>query len=88
MSVADLATVSDVSARTLFTVFRQRYGTGPIGFLKARRLEAVQRALLAADCLGTTVTEVAMHFGFFHLGQFSQDYRQAFQELPSETLRR
>ena len=50
--------------------------------------EAVQRALLVADPLRTTVTEVAMHFGFFHLGQFARDYRQAFQELPSETLRR
>ena len=29
-----------------------------------------------------------MGYGFFHLGQFSKDYRQAFQELPSETLRR
>ncbi|MDH3600509.1 MAG: helix-turn-helix domain-containing protein [Candidatus Tectomicrobia bacterium] len=88
VSVADLAEVSGVSARTLFKAFHERHGTGPIGFLKARRLEAVQRALLVADPHSTTVTEVAMDFGFFHLGQFSKDYRHAFQELPSETLRR
>jgi len=88
VSVADLAAVSGVSARTLFKGFHERHGTSPMGFLKARRLEAVQRALLAADPHSTTVTEVAMDFGFFHLGHFSRDYRQAFQELPSETLRR
>ena len=88
VSVADLSEVSGISARTLFKAFHRRHDSGPMGFLKARRLEAAQRALLAADPSGTTVTEIAMRFGFFHLGQFSKDYRQAFQELPSETLRR
>ena len=87
VSIADLSEVSGVSSRTLFKMFQERHGMGPIGFLKVRRLEAVHRALLAADPQGTTVTEVAMGFGFFHLGHFSRDYRQAFQELPSETLR-
>ena len=88
VSIADLSAVSGVNARSLGTMFRKRHGHGPMGFVKACRLEAAQRALLAADPASTTVTEVAMEFGFFHLGQFSKDYRQAFQELPSETLRR
>ena len=95
VSLADLAgasgvsaEVAGVSARALSKAFRKRHGTGPMGFLKARRLEAAQRALLAADPKSTTVTEIALRFGFVHLGQFPADYRKAFQELPSETLRR
>jgi transcriptional regulator GlxA family with amidase domain len=32
------------------------------------------------------VTRVAMDCGFFHLGRFARDYRQAFGESPSVTL--
>lgn len=87
MSLADIAEVAGVSARALSKAFRKRHGTGPMGFLKARRLEAAQRALLSAEPDQTTVTDIALHFGFIHLGQFAADYRKVFQELPSETLR-
>jgi len=33
------------------------------------------------------VMEIAMQWGFFHAGWFSQDYRQQFGESPSTTLR-
>ncbi|MFP5456117.1 MAG: helix-turn-helix domain-containing protein, partial [Alphaproteobacteria bacterium] len=36
----------------------------------------------------TTVSELALEWGFTHLGRFSAEYRRRFQELPSETLRR
>lgn len=88
LSVADVAEISGVNARTLSRAFKKRYGMGPMAFLKERRLEQAQRALLGADSESTTVTEIATRLGFYHLGQFSKDYRQAFQELPSETLRR
>jgi AraC-like DNA-binding protein len=88
VSVADIAEVAGVNARTLARAFKKRYGMGPIGILKERRLEAAQRALLAASPEATTVTEIASSLGFFHLGQFSADYHKAFQELPSETLHR
>ena len=77
-----------MNARTLSRAFKKRYGMGPMTFLKERRLEHAQRTLLAADSESTSVTEIATQLGFYHLGQFSKDYRQAFQELPSETLRR
>ena len=35
-----------------------------------------------------TVTDAAMRFGFRELGRFAVDYRAAFGESPSETLRR
>ena len=57
-------------------------------YVKQIRLESAQRTLLAAKTGVTTVTEVAVDHGFFQLGRFSADYRNAFGELPSETLGR
>ena len=34
-----------------------------------------------------SVSEIALDWGFSHFGQFAQDYRHLFGELPSETLR-
>jgi AraC-like DNA-binding protein len=67
----------------------QRYrGTTPMDHIRARRLERVHDELLAADPLATSVTDVAMRWGFGHLGKFAQAYRRRFDERPSETLRR
>ena len=88
LSLADIAEVAGVSARTLSRAFKKRYGVGPMTFRKERRLEAAQRALLAASHEAATVTKIATGLGFYHLGQFSADYHKAFQELPSETLHR
>jgi hypothetical protein len=32
------------------------------------------------------VTTVATRFGFYHLGRFSVEYRERFDELPPQTL--
>jgi AraC-like DNA-binding protein len=36
---------------------------------------------------GTSVEQVARRWGFTHLGRFAHDYRVAFGQLPSATLR-
>jgi AraC family transcriptional regulator, ethanolamine operon transcriptional activator len=45
----------------------------------------VRRALRQA-APGVTIQDIASHWGFWHLSQFAQDYRQLFGELPSDTL--
>jgi AraC family transcriptional regulator, ethanolamine operon transcriptional activator len=47
----------------------------------------VRRGLREAEA-GATVQDVAARWGFWHLGQFSLDYKKHFFELPSETLSR
>ncbi len=47
----------------------------------------VRDRLLTARNEGKTVTDIAMKYSFFHLGQFAVDYRKIFGESPSETLR-
>ena len=46
----------------------------------------VRGELLAARP-GTTVTDTATRWGFFHLGRFAEEYAALFYELPSQTLR-
>lgn len=60
----------------------------PMSYLKILRLQSVYRVLKANQSNNTTVTETATRFGFYHLGYFAQDYKQMFDELASETLKR
>jgi transcriptional regulator GlxA family with amidase domain len=38
--------------------------------------------------VGETVADIAMSWGFWHLGRFSATYRSMFAELPSTTRQR
>lgn len=82
-----LAEVAGVSIRTLSRAFSKRHGLGPLAFLKQRRFDATFRTLLGAIPEETSVTDVAMNFGFWHMGLFAIEYRQIFGESPSRTLR-
>jgi len=76
-----------VTERNLRKAFRIVYGVTPYRCLRAKRMQQARDALLDAPA-GATVTSIAMHFGFLELGRFSVEYRAAFGERPSETLRR
>jgi transcriptional regulator GlxA family with amidase domain len=88
LHVDDLCRVAAVSERTLRNAFRKIHGVSPYRFLRGFRMTQARQALLAAGARRGTVTEVAMQFGFLELGRFSVDYRSAFGECPSTTLRR
>lgn len=84
--VAELAQRAGVSPRTLQEAFRRDLGVTPLEQLRRTRMERARRDLLAADSQSGSVTDIAARWGFFHLGRFSQAYRSAYQELPSQTL--
>lgn len=88
LSRADICAVSGVDVRTLSRAFHDKFGMGPMQFVRARRLDAVNRLLLGLDPTATTVTDIALRYGFHHLSRFAADYRNEFAELPSETLKR
>nr|WP_269767767.1 helix-turn-helix domain-containing protein [Oleiphilus messinensis] len=46
------------------------------------------RALYQSSAEQTQVADVAADWGFWHLSQFSKDYRQLFGERPSDTLQK
>jgi AraC-like DNA-binding protein len=84
--VTDLCEAAGVSERTLQYAFVQKFGIGPKEFLNVFRLISIRRQLQAADPRRTKVADVANSWGFWHMGQFAADYRQRFDEYPSETL--
>ncbi|WP_103225350.1 AraC family transcriptional regulator [Roseibium marinum] len=75
-----------VSERTLRYAFREYVGLSPVAYLRARRLSRVRAVLAASDPQDVTITQVAMRYGFLHLGRFAGDYRLMFGEMPSMTL--
>jgi AraC-like DNA-binding protein len=85
ITIEALAAVTGASALSLSSAFKRTRGVSPLGFLKYIRLKHARRVLQAADAT-TTVATVADRFGFSSSGRFAGAYRQAFGELPSETL--
>ncbi|WP_414443290.1 helix-turn-helix domain-containing protein [Burkholderia sp. 22PA0106] len=84
LTVAELCVRLRASRRTLQYAFEASLGVNPFTYMRAVRLGHARRELQRAD----TVTEAATRWGFWHLGNFSNEYREQFGELPSETLRR
>src|SRR5215218_406428 len=87
VTVATLSQVAGVSERTLRTAFHDVLGVSPKQYAIAQRLQAARDALCSAEPGTTTVTDVAMNYGFFELGRFAGRYRHTFGEVPSRTLR-
>ncbi len=82
-----LAAVSGVPPRTLERHFRMFLGTTPLGWTRRMRLARARLALQQAG-LEDSVTNIALANGFAQLGRFAAEYRRAFGELPSRTMRR
>jgi AraC-like DNA-binding protein len=87
VSMGELARFTGVSPRTLHEGFRKHRGYSPMQFLREQRMQRVRQQLSDAPG-GTSVTEVALNWGFSHLGRFSLYYAKRFGEKPSVTLAR
>ena len=87
VSRAELAKTCGISIRSLSRAFERRHGKGPMEFLRCRRLEAARRELLMATPEETTVTDVAMRYGFSHSSTFGAAYKMRFGESPGQTLK-
>jgi len=82
ISVREVIKATGISRRTLEYAFRDRYNFSPKEFINSQRMAQVRRALLSEP---GTITEIAGHWGYWHMGQFARDYQRQFSELPSQT---
>lgn len=87
VTVHDICDQTGCSRRSLEQSFRKYTGTSPKQFIQIMRLERCRKALLEA-APGEKVKSIAFEQGYWHMGQFSNDYKALFGELPSATLLR
>ncbi len=87
ITLEDLVAASGVPGRTLYQHFYDFVGTSPMAYVKKARYERVRDDLVRLNG-ERTVTEIASHWGFTHMGRFSAEYRRRFRELPSVTAGR
>lgn len=87
ITVTDIARAAHVSVRALQLAFRRHLDTTPTGYLRRVRLDRAHDDLLAADpASGTSVTDIAMSWGFLNVGRFSAQYRSVHGVPPRWTL--
>ena len=87
ITIPELCSVANVSERTLEYAFRERYNLSPKNYTLLHRMNNVRKQLRKENQKKHTVSEIARQHGFWHMGQFSSDYKKMFAELPSETLK-
>lgn len=88
ITITDVCAAAGVAVRSLQASFQRHAGRSPMHFLREVRLHRVRAALSTADPDTTTVSEIALAWGFQHLGRFAGYYAETFGEAPSTTLRR
>jgi AraC-like DNA-binding protein len=88
ITVSDIARVARVTPRAVQLAFRRYFDTTPMAYLRQVRLHYARQDLsTAAPGDGTTVRTVAARWGYFNHSRFTAHYRDAYHELPSQTLR-
>lgn len=87
LTVQKLCEYTQVSNRTLEHAFKDYFGITPKNYLKAVRLNGARKDLLNEVSRNRSITDIANHWGFWHMGQFAADYNKQFGELPSITIK-
>jgi AraC-like DNA-binding protein len=89
ITVVDIARAAYVTVRAVQLAFRRGLDTTPMAYLRRVRLDRARDQLVAGSPHdGLTISQVAARWGFADPSRFTAQYRAAFGELPSHTLRR
>ncbi|HLU20036.1 MAG TPA: AraC family transcriptional regulator [Pusillimonas sp.] len=85
LTLEEIAQNSHTSVRTLSRMCRLSHGVSPMQLLRDLRLDRIRHDLLHGP-IDVSISEVAMRWGWTHLGRLAAAYRQRFGELPHQTL--
>lgn len=83
-TVAELCEYLGMGPRGLHNAFMQVLGVNPSTYIRQVRLHAAHKEILQGV---DSITDIAIRWGFWHLGMFSKYYKQQFGEAPSVTCR-
>ncbi len=84
LTVEDIAAAAGASPRSLQIAFRQHCQATPMGYWRDRRLDQAYDDLAMG---GSTVTEVALRWGFTHFGRFSSAFRARHGVIPRDVCK-
>ncbi|MEX5257971.1 helix-turn-helix domain-containing protein [Kocuria arenosa] len=88
IGLVEIAQAARMSPLGLQAAFRRERDTTPLGYLRAARLAAAHRDLVAADpTTRATAEALAAAWGFTHRGRFVAVYRGRYGQSPGTTLR-
>ncbi|MBB1273950.1 helix-turn-helix domain-containing protein [Psychromonas sp. SR45-3] len=87
LTITELCQIAHISRRSLQYCFEQGLDISPIQYIRECRLNEIRRILLSSE-QQITIADLALNFGFFHLGTFNAQYKQLFAETPTQTLQR
>jgi AraC-like DNA-binding protein len=85
LTIERLAGEAGTSARAIFRAFERSRGYSPMAFAKMVRLRRAREIFMSGDP-GVSVTATAFICNFGSVGHFARNYRDAFGELPSQTI--
>ncbi len=88
ITISDLCAAVGATRRTLHLGFVELYGVPPMHYRRAIRLRGAREDLINARGRNLRVRDVAMKWGFEHLGRFAMAYRDFFGDLPSTHVSR
>ncbi len=86
ITLETLARHAGCGYRTLQIAFNEAFDMSPMAYVRFVRLNGAHNDLRNAVA-GESVREIALKWGFSHVGWFSQRYQERFGVLPSQTLR-
>lgn len=84
LTINQIAYDLNLSERTLRFTFRKDLDSSPKKYVKSLLLNAVRKDIISQQDK-STITQIANGWGFWHMGQFSNDYKRLFGELPNQT---
>jgi AraC-like DNA-binding protein len=85
-TVTGLARIAGVSAQALQEAFHRHVGMLPMMYLRGLRLDQAHAELSQGDPHQVSVKQVALRWGFTHLGQFQGAYHSCYGQTPAQTL--
>lgn len=88
ISLSELEGRSSYGRRSLQLAFKQRFGCGPMQWLRRRRLHKARQLLLEALPANTKVKQISLACGYISFSAFCRDYSREFGGTASADLRR
>ena len=82
ISIERACQLSGMGRRNLYYQFNKLTGLSPQKYFTRIRLDYLREELICSD---QSITQLALKYGFNHLGDFSALYKSVYGELPSAT---